>query len=173
MALLQVLTYPDPRLKQVAAQVTEFNDPLRQLAADMAEAMYAESGVGLAAPQVGVSLRLFVADCNYGGSEEDDDHQWEAYINPVISNGQGHLEMEEGCLSVPEVRATLDRFETLTLDYQDLDGNPHQVEAEGLFALCIQHETDHLEGKLFIDFLPPLRRKMVKNRLKKLARAHD
>lgn len=170
--LLTVLTFPDPRLKEVAQEVVDFNEDLTELARNMAETMYAENGVGLAAPQVGVGLRMFVADCDYAGSEEESERNWQAYCNPKITDGKGNLEMEEGCLSVPEFRAVLDRYEELTLQYQDLSGETHQIPGAGLFALCAQHENDHLDGKLFIDYLPPLKRKMVKNRLKKLARAH-
>ncbi|OGG99247.1 MAG: peptide deformylase [Candidatus Lambdaproteobacteria bacterium RIFOXYD1_FULL_56_27] len=169
MEKLKILTYPDPFLKQKAQQVTKFDDSLKELAQAMAAAMYDNTGIGLAAPQVGHGLRLFVADVDFHGEDSGPKNPI-AYCNPVIKNGQGRGMNEEGCLSVPEYRAEVERFERLTLEYQDLDGNQHSLEAEGLLAICIQHETDHLEGKLFIDYLPPLKRKMVQNRLKKLAR---
>jgi len=170
MAELTVYTFPDPVLKQVAQPVVDFNDKLKVLADDMAEAMYENIGIGLAAPQVGVPLRMFVADLSYKGPDEDSPKAPVAYCNPVLKNMKGEIALEEGCLSVPEYRAEVQRFDELTLDYQDLNGKHQSVNAHGLFAVCIQHETDHLNGKLFIDHLPPLRRKMIEKKLRKLAR---
>ena len=170
MSSIPVLTFPDPFLKKQAKPVTEFGASLKKLADDMAEAMYENAGIGLAAPQVGEGLRMFVADLSYCGPDSETDKNPVAYCNPVIKDGKGKIVLEEGCLSVPEFRAEVERFEEITLEYQDLNGNPHSIHAEGLFAVCIQHEADHLIGKLFIDYLPSLRRKMIEKRLKKLAR---
>ena len=171
MAVLKVLTYPDPFLKHKATDVTNFDEALKKLAADMADTMYDESGLGLAAPQVGQGMRLFVADLKYVSDDKEAPRNPVAYINPVIKSGEGEQRLEEGCLSVPDYRAEIKRFNKVVVSYQDLDGQPQEVEAEGLFAVCLQHEMDHLNGKLFIDYLPSLKKKMVQKKLKKLAHA--
>jgi len=170
MPELPVYTFPNPLLKQKAKPVVDFDDKLKALVADMAEAMYLNAGIGLAAPQVGVGVRMFIADLTYKGPEGDTPKEPIAYCNPVLKEMKGHLALEEGCLSVPEYRAEIDRFEELVLEYQDVNGKHQRVHAYGLFAVCIQHENDHLDGKLFIDYLPPLRRKMVEKKLRKMAR---
>ena len=169
MPSLPVLTFPDPFLKKKAAPVTQFDESLKKLVKDMSEAMYESAGIGLAAPQVGVGLRMFIVDLNYRGPDTDTQPNPVAYCNPVLRDGKGSIHLEEGCLSLPEFRAEVERFEELTLEYQDINGHHHSLHAEGLFAVCIQHETDHLNGKLFIDYLPPLRKKMIEKRLKKMA----
>lgn len=169
MALLQVYEFPDPILQQQAAPVVVFDEALRQLAADMLETMYEENGIGLAANQVAVLKQLVVVDVQ-AGSEDVDLREPRVLVNPKIVAASGETAIEEGCLSVPEFRAEVPRAEQITVHYQDLEGNPQTLEADGLLAICLQHELDHLRGRLFIDYLPPLKQRMVKKRLAKLAR---
>ena len=169
MALLKILTYPDPFLKVVAAPVTEFDVSLAALVQNMAETMYDEPGIGLAATQVGEDKRLFVMDVFYNKEDPESKKQPVAVINPEIVEADGESFVEEGCLSVPEFRAEVKRYSQLLLRFQDLKQEVHELRAEGLLAICIQHELDHLNGKLFIDHLPPLKRRMVQNKLKKRA----
>ncbi|MCP4757595.1 MAG: peptide deformylase [Proteobacteria bacterium] len=169
MAVMEILTYPNPFLKTFAAPVREFDQDLRKTVEDMIDCMYKNSGVGLAATQVGIDKRLFVMDVNYNKEDPDSKKEPIAVINPEIIQKSGEKVSEEGCLSVPEFRAEINRASEIALGYQDLDGKTHQIDADGLLAVCIQHETDHLEGKLFIDHLPPLKRKMIQNKLKKRA----
>lgn len=164
MALLKIRHYPDPVLKKVAMPVTEFDDTLRQLAYDMAETMYAAPGVGLAAPQVGISKRLTVIDC----SARDEDSQLLILVNPEIIDRQGEVCEEEGCLSVPEYYARVNRSSKVTVRFQDLDQNDHTIEAEGLTAIACQHEIDHLDGILFVDHLSPLKRSIFRKKWKKI-----
>ena len=164
MALLQILHYPDPVLSKKAEPVTEFDENLKRLAEDMAETMYAAPGIGLAAPQVGVSKRLIVIDC----APKDEAPQLRILVNPEISEGEGECCEEEGCLSVPDYYASVHRYSKVMVRYQDLTGHAHQVEAEGLFAICCQHEIDHLDGILFVDRLSPLKRSMFKKKWQKL-----
>jgi peptide deformylase len=173
MALLSVLTYPDPFLKTVAEPVTSFDDALIRLSADMIETMYDEPGIGLAATQVGSNHRLFVMDVGYQKDDPTYEKQPLVIINPQIVAESGEIVFEEGCLSVPNFRAEINRASHLVLTYQDLQGRHQELEADGLQAICIQHETDHLDGHLFIDHLPLLKRKMVQTRLKKLARRQN
>ena len=164
MALLKIRHYPDPVLKKVAAPVTEFDDSLRQLAHDMAETMYAAPGVGLAAPQVGISKRLTVIDC----SSRDEDAQLLIMVNPEILSGEGESCEEEGCLSVPEYYARVERSATVKVRFQDLDEKTHVIEAQGLTSIACQHEIDHLDGILFVDHLSPLKRSMFRKKWKKI-----
>jgi len=170
MTLLKVLAYPDPFLKKIATPVTQFDEELKQFSRDMIETMYDEPGIGLAATQVGADRRLVVMDVFYQKDNPESQRQPMILINPEIIEKEGESLMEEGCLSVPDFRAEITRAAKVVLRYQDLDQQVHQLTAEGLQAVCIQHELDHLNGRLFIDYLPPLRRKMIQNRLKKLAR---
>ena len=147
MAILELVTYPDPGLKQIAKPVTAFDDSLAELVDNMIDTMYAEKGIGLAAPQIGVSLRIIVVDL----SEEQDFP--EALINPRILAAEGGIAFEEGCLSVPGIRKEVLRYRHILVEAADLSGQIHQFEAEGLHAVCIQHEIDHLDGILFIDRL--------------------
>lgn len=164
MALLQILHYPDPVLSKKAAPVTEFDDALKQLAEDMVETMYAAPGIGLAAPQVGVSKRLVVIDC----APKDEEPQLVILVNPEICEAEGECFEEEGCLSVPEYYASVHRHSKVMVRYQDLTGHAHQAEASGLLAICCQHELDHLEGILFVDRLSPLKRSMFRKKWQKL-----
>lgn len=164
MALLKIRHYPDPVLKKVATPVTEFDESLRQLANDMAETMYAAPGVGLAAPQVGISKRLTVIDC----SAREEDSQLLVLVNPEIIEREGECFEEEGCLSVPEYYACVKRSARVKVRFQDLDEQPHVIEAEGLTSIACQHEIDHLDGILFVDHLSPLKRSIFRKKWKKI-----
>lgn len=159
----KVRTYPDPVLARKAAPVTEITDEIRALAADMVETMYADKGIGLAAPQVGESIRLITVDLS-GPDKREDPH---VFVNPVLSNLEGEVESEEGCLSVVGYRTTVKRAERLRLSATDLDGNPVDMDADDLMAICLQHEVDHLDGVLFIDKISKLKRTLYERKLKK------
>ncbi len=168
MALREVVQFPDPRLKLVSRPIGEITDEIRQLAADMIEVMYDEPGIGLAAPQVGASVRMFVIDTEW--SDEEVGRQPLVVINPEISEREGRITWDEGCLSVPDYNAVVERDAAITLRGIDLDGKPIVERAEGLRAVCIQHEVDHLDGILFIDRISRLKRSLyVKKRRKQLA----
>jgi peptide deformylase len=158
MALMEIAEFPERVLKEAGDPVERFDGDLERLAADMFETMYAAEGVGLAAPQVGLSLRLFVMDC--GGIKL-------VAANPEILSAEGEQEGEEGCLSVGKIHAPLKRAARVRLRAQDVKGEWYEREAEGLAARCFLHETDHCDGTLFIDHLSPLRRDMVKRRFQK------
>ncbi len=164
MALLEILHYPDPRLRNRAEPIAEVDDSIRTLAADMLETMYDAPGIGLAATQINVHKRMLVADV----SAENDDPR--VFINPVIVESQGTEQMEEGCLSVPGVFELVERADWIAVEYLDLDGQPQRLETDGLLAVCIQHEIDHLDGKLFVDYLSMLKRTRIKDKLKKQQR---
>ena len=164
MALLPILRFPDPRLKKVAAPVVKVDDGLRKLAADMAETMYEAPGIGLAATQVDVHRRLVVIDI----SEER--NQLRVFINPELTRSEGSALGEEGCLSVPGIYDKVERAEQVTVKYLDLDGQPQTLAADGLLAVCIQHEIDHLNGTVFVDHLSQLKQTRIKNKLAKQAR---
>jgi peptide deformylase len=161
MALMEIAEFPERVLKEAGDPVERFDGDLERLAADMFETMYAAEGVGLAAPQVGLSLRLFVMDC--GGIKL-------VAANPEILSAEGEQEGEEGCLSVGKIHAPLKRAARVRLRAQDLGGEWFEREAEGLAARCFLHETDHCDGTLFIDHLSPLRRDMLKRRFQKFKR---
>ena len=168
MALREVVQFPDPRLKKVSDPINEVTDEVRELARDMVDVMYDEPGIGLAAPQVGVSLRLFVIDTEW--SDEEIGRNPLVVLNPEISDREGKITWEEGCLSVPDYAASVERDAEITLRGMDLDGNPIEERADGLRAVCIQHEVDHLDGVLFIDRISRLKRSLyVKKRKKQLA----
>jgi len=161
MAKLNILEFPDPRLKTVANEVKNFDSELKKLVEDMTETMYIANGIGLAATQVNVHKRLLVLDV----SESQD--QPRVYINPQILTSEGEQTHEEGCLSVPGIYANVKRAENITVRAQDGSGNVFEEQLEGLHAVCIQHEMDHLVGRLFVDYLSPLKRNMVKKKLEK------
>ena len=162
MSLLPILRYPDPRLHKVAKPVTVFDKRLKQLAADMAETMYEAPGVGLAASQVDVHEQLIVIDT----SETHDDLR--VYINPEITWASAEKQVyDEGCLSVPGIYDGVERPARVKVRALDLDGKPFEVEADGLLAVCIQHEMDHLKGKVFVEYLSPLKRNRIKTRMMK------
>jgi len=164
MALLEVLCFPDKRLRTVAKPVEQITEELKKLAENMIETMYEEDGVGLAATQINFHQRLVVIDVS------QDRDQPMVIINPVIVEHSGEEISEEGCLSVPETNAEVKRAELVTLEYLDLEGQQQVLKADGLLAVCIQHEIDHLDGKLFIDYLSPLKQKRIKTKLEKLQR---
>lgn len=165
MTKLTILEYPDPRLRTKAATVEVVDDALRQLAADMLETMYEAPGIGLAATQVDRHIRMLVADVS---EERDQPH---VLINPEIVEADGEIIHEEGCLSVPEIFARVTRAESIKVRFLNQDGEQAELEADGLLAICIQHEMDHLEGKLFVDYLSSLKRNMIRKRLAKNRRA--
>lgn len=164
MAILEVLRFPDERLRTVAKEVTDINDETREIVSDMMATMYDENGIGLAATQVNIHQRIVVIDV----SEEGNDPL--VLINPEIIKKDGKKISEEGCLSVPNSYAKVDRAETVTVKAFDENGNEYEKDAEGLFAVCIQHELDHLKGVLFIDYLSPLKRQRIRKKLEKEAK---
>lgn len=175
--LLNIFTYPDPVLTKVASEVTSFNNELKKLALDMLDTMYAAPGIGLAAPQVGISTRMLVLDIDFKFEDKtNSDGKVEkmvinknpmVFINPVITAKDGKIKYQEGCLSLPKIFEDVDRFEKITLEYQDLEGNNQTMEAEGLLSVCLQHEIDHLDGIVFIDRLSRLKKSFCKKKLLK------
>lgn len=161
MSLLKILEFPDPRLRTVAKSVLEFDEKLKKQAANMFETMYAAPGIGLAATQVNYHHRLIVIDVSL---EKD---QPLVLINPEIIARSGDQISEEGCLSVPEIYAEVPRSAGITVKALDLDGKEFQIEASELLAVCIQHEMDHLMGKLFVDYLSPIKRERIRKALEK------
>jgi peptide deformylase len=168
MALLTIYTFPNPILKQKALPVTEFDEVLKETAESMLETMYDSNGIGLASIQVGIPKQLVVVDI-HAGSEDLEERDPQVFVNPQIVEHRGETVSEEGCLSVDGYRGEVKRAEWIRLEYQDVDGADQSLEADGLMAICIQHELDHLNGVLFIDHLPPIKQKMVKKRLSKMA----
>lgn len=164
MALLTILNYPDPRLHTVAKPVTAFDANLKRLVKDMQETMYAAPGIGLAATQVNHHQQLIVIDT----SKEQNDLL--VLVNPVIVSQSGIQTYEEGCLSVPGIYETVTRAEHIKVQAQDADGQAFTLEAEGLLSVCIQHEMDHLKGKVFVEYLSPLKRNRIKAKMIKHAR---
>jgi peptide deformylase len=187
MAIREILEVPDPVLKQVSAPVTEFNAELRTLVDDMFETMYEAPGIGLAAIQLGVPLRVLVIDlqpddedaepvpCDHDGHHhhhQPTKREPQVFINPEIMDPSAeHSVYSEGCLSVPEIYADVERPSQIRARWQDLDGKAHEETIDGLLATCLQHEMDHLEGVLFIDHLSRLKRQMVLKKLEKLRKA--
>ncbi|MGE5625306.1 MAG: peptide deformylase [Bacillota bacterium] len=161
MALLTILHFPDPRLRIKAEPVKAVTDAHRRLMADMLETMYAAPGIGLAATQVGVNERIIVLDV----SEDGDRPQ--CFVNPEILSQEGTEVMQEGCLSVPGVYEEVERAERIRFRGLDRDGKPVEFDADGLLAVCIQHEIDHLNGKLFVDYLSDLKRQRIRKRIEK------
>lgn len=161
MALLEILHYPDPRLYKVAAPVTEVNDAIRRLVRNMADTMYAAPGIGLAATQIDVHQQIIVIDI----SETKNDLQ--VFINPRILNTNGMQEYEEGCLSVPGIFEKVSRPESVTVEALDINGKSFSLTTDGLLAVCIQHEIDHLKGKVFVEYLSKLKQTRIKHKMKK------
>lgn len=168
MAIREIIIHPDPRLKAVAKPVGEIDAGIRKLATDMLETMYDAPGIGLAAPQVGVGRRLLVMDCV---KEEDAEPQPMVLINPEVTWASEETSVyEEGCLSIPDQYAEIERPAEVEVNWLDLDGNPRSQRFGGLWATCVQHEIDHLDGKLFIDYLTPLKRQLITRKMMKLKR---
>lgn len=161
MAILQILHYPDPRLRTVAKPVSMFGDEIQRLVADMFETMYAAPGIGLAATQVNIAKRILVTDTSRDGTDP------RCFINPQIVELRGVEQMEEGCLSVPDVFETVERAEWVKVQAFDQHGTPFEVELDGLLAVCVQHEIDHLDGKLFVDRLSLLKRSRIRRKFEK------
>ncbi|KLT71986.1 peptide deformylase [Neisseria arctica] len=166
MALLNILKYPDERLHTVAKPVTEIDDRIKTLVADMFETMYASHGIGLAATQVDVHERVVVMDLTEDHSEP------RVFINPVITHKDGETTYEEGCLSVPGIYDIVTRAERVTVEALNENGEKFTLEADGLLAICIQHELDHLMGRVFVEYLSNLKQNRIKTKLKKRAK-HD
>ncbi|MDP4537175.1 peptide deformylase [Alkalimonas collagenimarina] len=164
MSVLRVLHFPDPRLRTVAKAVTEITPEIQQLVQNMLDTMYDENGIGLAATQVDEHVRVVVIDVS------DDRNDPLVFINPEIIDKKGDTSYEEGCLSVPQNYAKVQRAEEVTVKAQDAKGEWFEMHADGLLAICIQHELDHLLGKLFIDYLSPLKRERIRKKLEKEAR---
>lgn len=164
MAQLNILHYPDPRLRKHAQPVETVDDQVRNLVSDMLETMYAAPGIGLAATQVNVQKRIVVMDVS------EDKNQPMIFINPTLLEREGESEMDEGCLSVPGFYETVHRAAQVRVSALDQNGEPFELEANGLLAVCIQHEIDHLDGKLFVDYLSALKRDRIRKKLEKQAR---
>ena len=170
MALIPIILIPDPVLRKVASPVAEITDGTRQLLDDMAETMYDAPGIGLAAPQVNISERIIVMDCG-----RDEEPELYKMINPeIIASSQERSVLEEGCLSIPNQTADVERPAHVDVRYLDVDGNEQMLHCEGLLAACVQHEIDHLDGVLFIDHISRLKRDMIVRRaLKELRQIND
>lgn len=165
MALLPILSFPDPRLRTIAKPVSEVTDEIRQLAADMFETMYEAPGIGLAATQVDQHIQLIVMDLS------EDKSQPMVFINPKVMPLTAETQpYEEGCLSVPQIYDKVDRPSRVKINALGLDGKAFEIEADGLLAVCIQHEMDHLDGKLFVDYLSPLKRQRAREKVEKIVR---
>jgi peptide deformylase len=161
MALLDILIYPDPRLRRKALPVECVDDEIRRLIDDMAETMYQAPGIGLAATQVNVPKRVMVID------HSDERNKLKVFINPVIRSRQGEIETDEGCLSVPGIIAPVKRAEEITVTALDSEGRINEYTASGILAVCLQHELDHLDGKVFVDYLSRLKRERIRKQLLK------
>ena len=164
MALLPILHFPDPRLHLKAGIVTKFDDNLRKLVTDMAETMYENIGIGLAAIQVNVQKQVIVMDL----SGNDEPNKLLVFINPKILTKSGEVVGEEGCLSVPGIYESVKRAEFISLKYQDIEGKDHTLDCDGLMSICLQHEIDHLEGKVFVEYLSGLKQNFIKKKMKKI-----
>ena len=167
MALLPILEFPDPRLRTIAKPVAQVDDAMRQLIDDMFETMYEAPGIGLAATQVNVHQRLLVLDVS------EDKTRPMVFINPEILLSEGSQIYQEGCLSVPGIFADVKRADHVKVKALDRDGKPFEIDADGLLAVCIQHEMDHLAGKVFVDYLSPLKRELVRKKLAKQRKLVD
>ncbi len=164
MAIRSILHFPDPRLRNKALPVTSVTDDIKALVDDMFATMYHDRGIGLAATQINIAQRIFVTDLS-----EDKTEQY-CFINPEILSKDGVEMMQEGCLSVPGIYEMVQRAERIKVRALDRAGKPFELEADGLLAVCIQHEIDHLDGKLFVDYLSPLKRERIQKKLEKLRR---
>ncbi|MEG3132098.1 peptide deformylase [Rouxiella sp. T17] len=164
MSVLQILHFPDDRLRIVAKPVKEVNADIQQIVDDMFETMYAEEGIGLAATQVNIHQRIIVIDVT------DDKSQQLVLINPELLEQSGETGIEEGCLSIPEQRGLVPRAANVKIRALDRNGKSFELEADELLAICIQHEMDHLVGKLFVDYLSPLKRQRIRQKMEKLAK---
>lgn len=162
MSTLNILHFPDPKLRQKAAPVAEVDDSIRTLVDDMFETMYAAPGIGLAAVQVNVLKRIIVIDIS------EDKNQPQCFINPELIESSGDEKMEEGCLSVPGIYELVSRAKDITVRYLDRNGKTQELTVDGLLAVCIQHEMDHLDGKLFVDYLSEMKRNRIRKKMEKM-----
>jgi len=167
VSLLDILFYPDPQLRKIAAPVANVDGRVAELVDNMFETMYHAPGIGLAATQINIHERIVVIDV----SEEGDSPL--ALINPELQLVEGTAETQEGCLSIPGIYETISRPSDVRVTAIDREGNPFELEADGILAVCIQHEIDHLEGKLFVDYLSPLKRNRIRKKMIKAARERD
>ncbi len=163
MAILDILIYPDPKLREIAEPVEQVDDEVRRLVEDMAETMYDAPGVGLAATQVGVKKRVFIIDI----ADEDEPSNLQVFINPEIVRREGTQSWKEGCLSFPEISEEIKRAEQVTVRALDLSGAEFELAADGLLAVAVQHENDHLDGVLMVDKVSPLKRRLIGRKLAK------
>ena len=164
MSIQKIYQYPEAVLRKETKKIADFDNGLKKLVEDMAETMYDAPGVGLAAPQIGKSIKLIVVDIS---EDKEGERKYMALINPEIISHEGTQVDEEGCLSVPELTANVTRYLKITVTYQDLQGNPHELSTKDRFAVVLQHEIDHLNGILFIDHLSALKRNLYKKKVKK------
>ena len=165
MERLKILEFPDKRLRRVSEAITTFDRDLKRLSDNMLTIMYKEKGIGLAAPQVNKPVRLIVMDIS------EDRDQPLVFVNPVVSSFEGKVESNEGCLSVPDIKTDIKRHETITLNAQNLEGTAISLEADGLLSICIQHEIDHLNGKLFIDYISDIKLQRLRKKVAKQNKA--
>ena len=165
MERLTILEFPDKRLRRVSEAITTFDQGLKRLSDNMLMTMYEEKGIGLAAPQVNKPVRLIVMDIS------EDRDQPLVFVNPVVSSFEGNVESNEGCLSVPDIKTDIKRHETITLNAQNLKGTAISLEADGLLSICIQHEIDHLNGKLFIDYISDIKLQRLRKKIAKQNKA--
>ena len=165
MERLKILEFPDKRLRRVSEAITTFDRGLKRLSDNMLMTMYEEKGIGLAAPQVNKPVRLIVMDIS------EDRDQPLVFVNPVVSSFEGNVESNEGCLSVPDIKTDIKRHETITLNAQNLKGTAISLEADGLLSICIQHEIDHLNGKLFIDYISDIKLQRLRKKIAKQNKA--
>ena len=165
MEILTILEFPDKRLRRVSEAITTFDRGLKRLSDNMLMTMYEEKGMGLAAPQVNKPVRLIVMDIS------EDRDQPLVFVNPVVSSFEGNVESNEGCLSVPDIKTDIKRHETITLNAQNLKGTAISLEADGLLSICIQHEIDHLNGKLFIDYISDIKLQRLRKKIAKQNKA--
>ena len=166
MTILAILHYPDPRLHTIAKPVAIVDAGIRQLIADMAETMYDAPGIGLAATQVDQHIQLILIDTSH------EKNKLQVFINPKIISQSGEQDFDEGCLSVPNIYESVTRAEKVTVEALDINGKKFTLKADGLLAVCIQHEMDHLLGKVFVEYLSPLKRNRIKTRMLKLSREY-
>ena len=165
MPIKKILMYPDPRLLKQSVNIETIDSEVKETAKDLVDTMYSAEGVGLAAPQIGINKRIFVMDCN----DEQGKKEYLIAINPeILSFSEDLKTYKEGCLSIPEITEEVVRPEKVIVSYEDLSGKLKTEKLEGLWATCFQHELDHLNGKLFIDYLKPIKKTLIKNKIKKL-----
>ena len=165
MTIKKILMYPDPRLLKQSVKIEKIDKEVKAIAEDLVDTMYSAEGVGLAAPQIGINKRIFVMDCHDGQEKRE----YVIVINPeVISSSEELKAYKEGCLSIPEITEEVVRPEKVDVSYEDLSGKLKTEKLEGLWATCFQHELDHLNGKLFIDYLKPIKKTLIKNKIRKL-----